>query len=95
MSKLNIEIDCAPGATRPDVYFKRIMKSLGEVYSDDKQITSFVEKNKDIEKISACFGNWEWNIEVEDEAIFNKVQSHFKNEITKLYNNGLIRFGSW
>ena len=56
-------------------------------------IPYYIKIKKDIEKISACFGNWEWNIEVEDEAIFNKVQSHFKNEITKLYNNGLIRLG--
>ena len=94
MSTLCIEIDCHPGTTRPDIHFKNIMNSLTEVYSNNQLIKEFVEKNKNIENISACFGNWEWNIKVEDINVYNLVQTHFKKELTNLYNSGCIRYAS-
>ena len=97
MPEINICIDCPPGFTRPNVYFKNIIEKLNETYSDNEKITKFIQKNKILQQISSRFGSWEWVIKIEecDTDIIDIIKSHFKTEITKLYQVGAIRFGSW
>jgi len=95
MSTLNIEIDCPPGQTRPDVYFNYILKLLESC--DDKQLWDFAKKCIGAESASRSFGNWSWYISFNRDNIHLKsiLQTHFKTELTKLYNSGRIRYASW
>jgi hypothetical protein len=97
MPEINICIDCPPGYTRPNLYFKNIIEKLNETYSENVKITKFIQTNKNLQQISSRFGSWEWVIKIEecDTDIIDIIKSHFKIELTKLYQAGAIRFGSW
>lgn len=92
---LNIEIDCAPGATRPQTYFDNIAKLL--IQNENKTISEFGKRIDTMKPISTKFGSWDWVITLSGEELTlrEQIQSCFKNELTKLYNLGAIRFASW
>jgi hypothetical protein len=77
-----IELDCAPGGIRPYHLFPFVIEGTN-LTSEDFRI------------ISASFGNFEFAISKEKEAEFDKNRETFKERVTKLYNNGSIRYGSW
>lgn len=96
---LNIEIDCAPGSVRPDVYFKQILNGFT---SDEHQelasfSTNYLQQNPDCKPTTTLFGNWTWDITLnENESKHIKIfQEKFSKQLTNLYNNGLIRYASW
>lgn len=79
MSK-TIEIDCAPGAPRPDCYYKVICEKLNIEYA---------------EPISRFFGNWTWVLpDLTDEQVklYDEIVPTY---IKGLYEKGHIRYGSW
>lgn len=92
---LNIEIDCAPGATRPQTYFDNIAKLL--MQNENETINQFGKRIEKMQPISAKFGSWDWEITLsaEESTVIEQIQIYFKNELTKLYNTGAIRFASW
>lgn len=77
--KIQIEIDCEPFAPRPDAYFKHIW-------------TYILENTEKLpEAVSKFFGCWTWeNIEVSEDK-----QKEIGNYLTRLYNEGKIRYASW
>ena len=92
---LNIEIDCAPGGTRPQTYFDNIAKLLSN--NDNKIISEFGKKIEKKTPISAKFGSWDWVIELNESenSLKSNIQDIFKTELTNLFNCGAIRFASW
>jgi hypothetical protein len=97
MTAIIIEIDCAPGGTRPNTHFSNIVSKLEELNKDNDKIVAFAKSLQNLQHISARFGNWEWKIEFNDENIMLKdvVQNHFKTHLTSLYNSGAIRYAGW
>ena len=89
---LNIEIGCAPGRQRPNIYFKNILELLEK--NDNSKIKEWALNNKEKEPDVKLFGDWEWNIPIEDEILKN-VQNTFQISLTNYYNLGAIRYGSW
>jgi hypothetical protein len=94
---INIEIDCAPGSTRPGNYFKQIITIISN--NELEYISTFGKKllNNPIEPVSKRFGNWEWVIPLTEEEIrFSKeIHDIFQKNLTDLYNSGAIRYASW
>ena len=80
MTAIIIEIDCAPGGTRPNTHFSNIVSKLEELNKDNDKIVAFAKSLQNLQHISARFGNWEWKIEFNDENIMLKdvVQNHFR-----------------
>ena len=76
-----IDLDCAPGSTRPGDLLPGVLKGL-EIKKDPEQTSS------------RLFGNWEWRFKT-TEAKYNKVKPIIQERITQLYNSGIIRYGSW
>ena len=97
MTSILIEIDCAPGGTRPDTHFSNIVQKLETQYKENEKVVAFAKYLQNLQHISARFGNWEWKVEFNEDNIMLKelVQNHFKNNLTSLYNLGAIRFASW
>jgi len=77
-----IEIDCAPMGPRPDQYIGGVLKGTGL-------------KVEDFEITNKFFGNWEWTLTAKKEKEFKAAKPTLKQRITKLYNDGKIRYGSW
>ena len=75
-----IELDCAPGYPRPGNLIAGVIKGTGL---------------KKRETVSRFFGNWIWDYSDVDPETWKKVQPILKERITALYNEGLIRYGSW
>lgn len=75
-----IELDCAPGTSRPDSYIKGVIKDL-----------ALPER----EPVSKLFGNWTWDYSDIDAELWNAIKPILANRITKLFNEGYIRYGSW
>ena len=96
MSKITIELDCPPGPTRPDTYYKQILEYIQENNTLNNQVKEHVitKWDNDAKPVSTSFGNWTWelpalNIEeknVELRKFIFKIIEHF-------YSNGLIRCG--
>ena len=97
MTSILIEIDCAPGGTRPDTHFSNIVQKLETQYKENEKVVAFAKYLQKLQHISARFGNWEWKVEFNEDNIMLKelIQNHFKNNLTSLYNLGAIRFASW
>lgn len=75
-----IELDCPPGGIRPGDLINKVIEGTGLELK---------------EPISCLFGNWTWDYsEVSDEE-WVKIQPILEERITELYNNKLIRYGSW
>lgn len=75
-----IELDCAPGDPRPDVYLPGILEGTG------------IEP---VEKCSAIFGNWTFNFSHVPKEKWKECQPIFKERIKELHSKGYIRYGSW
>ena len=60
---IKLEIDCAPGAIRPDSHFNNIITLVQE--SDlNNEIKELVDKKwSDQEAVSKMFGSWGWELE--------------------------------
>jgi len=79
MAIYTIELDCAPGATRPGDLIDGVIEGTGLKLDPP---------------VSRCFGEWTWEFDVEPE-VWQKVQITLQFRITKLYKQGRIRYGSW
>ena len=82
MRGLTIELDCAPGAPRPDTYIKDVLEGTGLPVR---------------EPVSKVFGNWTWDFsDIEGiEERWPEIQKLTKPRVTELFNSGRIRYGSW
>lgn len=76
----SIELDCAPGMTRPGDLIKGVIKDTG-----------LEEK----ETVGRLFGNWTWSYQDVPEDEWKAIQPVLKERITALYHSGRIRYGSW
>lgn len=90
----NVEIGCAPGNPRPNVYLNLLITKLldSEIDNDIKDTVKNWINNEPTVK---CFGDWEWHFN-ETLSKENK-QSLNKNILTILqsfYNLGYIRYAS-
>jgi hypothetical protein len=77
--EITIEIDCPPGAPRPDEYMKDICKDI--------------LKQEYHNPISTFFGEWDWKFEVlksEADGIKEKIMDYLKS----LYYKNCIRYGA-
>jgi hypothetical protein len=74
----SIEIDCDPwtGMGRQQNHYEAICKLIG---AEPQQ------------RISACFGCWEWPITYQKQEDQDKAKEY----LTNLYNEGLCRYASW
>jgi hypothetical protein len=77
-----IELDCAPGFTRPGDLLPQVLEGTGLVKDPDQTVGRF-------------FGNWTWDFSDVPDEKWKEVQPILKERITKLYNEGSIRYGSW
>lgn len=75
-----IEIDCDPCSPRPDTYYKEVIKDTG------------LEER---ETVSRVFGNWTWDYNDVPKEVFDKAKPILKERLTKLYNEGKVRYCSW
>ena len=78
--KQTIELDCAPGATRPDGLIDGVIKGT---------------KLPKREKTGIFMGNAVWDYNDIPEEDWNESVPIIKERITALYHNGSIRYGSW
>jgi hypothetical protein len=75
-----IELDCAPGALRPDALIADVIKDTGLPLR---------------ESVSRFFGNYTWDYSDIDPETWNTANPTIKTRIEALYNLGAIRYGSW
>jgi hypothetical protein len=75
-----IEIDCPPGALRPGDLIGGVVKGL---------------KLPKREPVLRFFGNWTWDYSDVKPDRWKKIQPILEERITRLYNSGAIRYGSW
>lgn len=80
MSEQTIELDCAPGFPRPDDLIGGVIEGTG------------LEKR---ETVSRIFGNFTWDYSDVDPKEWNKIKPLLKERVSKLFNEGTIRYGSW
>ena len=80
MSEQTIELDCPPGNLRPGDLIKNIIEGTG------------LELR---ETVGRCFGNWTWDYNDVPKEVWQKAQPILKQRISKLYNDKVIRYGSW
>lgn len=77
-----IELDCPPGAPRPDVYLPEVLAGTGLTVAD-------------FEEPSKVFGNWKYRLKTEKNDVYKGIQETIKFRIKELYSRGCIRYGSW
>ena len=75
-----IQIDCAPGPIRPGDLIGKVIENTG---------LELKEAN------STFFGNWTWDYNDVDDATWEKAKPIVGARIKGLYEQGVIRFGSW
>lgn len=80
MSEQTIELDCPPGNPRPGDLISSIIADTGLPAREP----SFM-----------FFGNWTWVYNDIDAQTWSKAQEIVKPRIERLYNMGIIRYGSW
>lgn len=80
LSSQTIELDCPPLAPRPDTYIAAVIEGTGLPLR---------------EPVSKSFGNWIWDYSDIPATVWKAANPKIKRRITKLYNNGSIRYGSW
>jgi hypothetical protein len=77
----SIELDCPPGMVRPNDLFDAVVKDLGiEPISRD---------------VPCMFGHSEWFFRIDRPTWEAKYQPTIKERVERLYNSGVIRYGSW
>lgn len=80
MAVQTIELDCAPGYPRPGDLIDGVIKDTGLSAR---------------EPVSKFFGQWTWDYSDVPQEEWKRIQPTLKTRVTKLYNDGLIRYGSW
>lgn len=75
-----IQLDCAPGAMRPDSLIGGVIKGTG------------LPKR---EAVSKFFGEYTFNYNDVDPKKWQKIKSVVKERVEELYHSGYIRYGSW
>jgi len=93
---LQIEIDCAPGGTRPQQFFNNIVTNIS-TKSESEELKKFCKGLINLKPVSSRFGCWEWVIKIDDNISqhFSFIQTIFKEDLTSLHNSGAIRYASW
>jgi len=76
----SIELDCPPFYPRPGDLIAGVIEGTGLVLKED---------------VSKVFGNWKWDYSEVSCEEWDKIQPVLKERITKLYESGRIRYGSW
>ncbi len=79
MKEKQIQIDCAPGITRPNTYLEGCLKGTG------------IDMREPINKF---FGEWSWNFNDISDEKWKEVRPVIWKRIKECYNEGWIRFGS-
>ena len=77
-----IELDAAPGATRPGTLFHGVIEGT-ELTTEDFRISGTV------------FGNWTFVVSKDKDELFENSKEVLKERVSDLYNSGRIRYGSW
>ena len=80
MDQQTIELDCPPGFPRPGDLIGGVIKGTGLPKRDT---------------VGRFFGNWTWDYSDIPKEKWKKAQVITKDRVTALYNQGLIRYGSW
>jgi len=75
-----IELDCPPGYPRPGDLIADVIKDTGLPVREAE---------------SMFFGNWTWRYDDIDCETWDKIRPILKERIGKLFNTGVIRYGSW
>ena len=78
--KQTVELDCAPGGTRPGDLIGGVIEGTGLPTR---------------EPVSMFFGNWTWDYSDIDAETFAKAKPIMRDRTIKLYNDHVIRYGSW
>jgi hypothetical protein len=97
VNTIHIEIDCAPGSSRPGQHFIQILTIISK--NDNQYISNLGKRllEKNMEPESKKFGNWEWTIPLNnDEILFSEeITEIWKTQLINLYNSSAIRYASW
>ena len=75
-----IELDCPPGSPRPGDLIYGVIAGTG-----------LPERHS----VSRLMGNWTWDYNDIPIEKWEAIQPTLIERITKLYNSGRIRYGSW
>ena len=75
-----IDLDCPPGSPRPGDLIEGVIEGTGLPFRKES---------------STFFGNWTWVYDDIDSEVWSKAKPVLAKRITKLYNDGVIRYGSW
>jgi len=75
-----IEIDCEPGTPRPGDLIGTVIADTGLPLRPD---------------VARFFGCWTWNYSDVSHKKWTEIQPILKERLTKLYNDGVIRYASW
>jgi len=93
---LEIEIDCAPGLTRPNVYFECIINQAENNSVLKNFAQEYIKNNPEFKPEFTSFGNWGWTINLKDhKEIGSALEELFRTKLTSYYNQGYIRYASW
>jgi hypothetical protein len=75
-----IELDCQPGSLRPDELIEDVIKGTGLEVRDT---------------VSRFFGCFTWDYSDVDPETWKEIRPTLGKRITRLYEHGVIRYGSW
>jgi hypothetical protein len=75
-----IELDCAPGGTRPGHLIGGVIEGLD------------LEPREPVSKV---FGQWTWDYSDVPPERWDAIRPTLRDRITALYEAGSIRFGGW
>jgi len=81
MKEQSIELDCPPGYPRPGDLIEDVVAGLNLGPVPDT--------------CSRFFGCWKWMFQHIPEEQWKAAQPTLKERIKKLYDSGVIRYGSW
>lgn len=79
---ITIELDCPPGAPRPDGLLPGVLENTGLTVED-------------FENTSRFFGNWIYKLKDGKEEAYAIAKPTIKERVKALYYSGAIRYGSW
>lgn len=77
----SIELDCPPGDPRPGDLIEDVIKGLDLPWPK--------------ETVSRVFGNWRWEWPEVSNERWQEIRPTLALRITALFENGIIRYGSW
>ena len=89
-------IDCGPLTKRPDDILKMILhEDADDVCEDDALVYDYMLTFDDFTLIYATFGEWKYSVFKEKEQLFEAYLPKIIDQLTTLYNCGIIRFAEW